>query len=70
MALLIARDAVKGYIIILLAIVLGAVAGSTIEAIPGYTFTVLNSIIILIAPKVLYNIIATVKQLIIIEFTI
>jgi len=64
------RDVVKGCAVIFLAIVLGAVADSTIEAIPDYTFTVLSSIIILIVPKVLYNIIVTVKQFIIMEFTI
>jgi len=61
MALLIIRDIVEGYVIILLTIVLGAVAGSATEATPGYTSTILSSMIILIVPKVLYNIIATIK---------
>jgi len=59
--LLIARDIVKGCAVILLIIVLGAMADGITKAIPGYTFTVLSSIIILIVPKVLYNIITTVK---------
>jgi len=70
MALLMARDIVEGYAVILLIIVLGAMADSVTEAIPGYTFTVFNSIIILIISKVLCNIIATVKQLIVMELTI
>jgi len=68
--LFIARDIVKSYVIILFIIVLGAIADSIIKTIPGYTFTVLSNIIILIVLKVLYNIIATIKQFIIIEFTI
>ena len=43
---------------------------NTIKAILGYTFIVFNSIIILIVFKVLYNIIATVKQFIVMELTI
>jgi len=65
-----ARNTVEGYVVILLTIVLGAVAGGATEAIPGYTFTVLSSIVILIVPKTLYNIIATVKQFVVIELTI
>jgi len=61
MALLIARNTIEGYAVILLIIVLGTVAGSATEATPGYTFTVFNSMIILIVSKVLYNIIATIK---------
>jgi hypothetical protein len=70
MALLIARDIVKGCAIILLAIVLGAVAGGAIEATPGYTSIVLSSMVILIVPKALCNVIATIKQLIVVELTI
>jgi len=69
-ALLIARNIVEGYVIILLIIVLGTVAGSAIEAIPSYTSIVLSSIVILIVPKTLYNVIATVKQLVVVELTI
>jgi len=61
MTLLIARDIVEGCAVILLIIVLGAMAGGATEAIPGYTSTVLSSIIILITPKVLYNITVTIK---------
>jgi len=70
MALFIARDIVEGYVVIFLTIVLGTVAGSATEAIPGYTFTILSSMIKLIISKVLYNIITTVKQLIVIKLTI
>ena len=59
--MLIARNTIKSYAVILLIIVLGAMADGITKAIPGYTFTVLSSIIILIVPKVLYNIITTVK---------
>jgi len=59
--LLIVRDIVEGYVVILLTIVLGAVASGATEAIPGYTFIILSSMVILIVPKVLYNVIATVK---------
>jgi len=61
MVLFIARNTIKGYVIILLTIVLGTMASDATEAIPDYTFTILNSIIILIIPKVLYNIIIIVK---------
>jgi len=61
MALLIVRDIIKGYTVILLIIVLGIIANDATEAIPSYTFTILSNIIILIIPKVLYNIIATIK---------
>jgi len=70
MVLLMAKDIVKDYAIILLTIVLGIIAGGTIEAILGYTSTILSNMVILIVSKVLYNIIAIVKQLIIMEFTI
>ena len=65
-----ARDIVKDYTIILLTIVLGTVVNSTTEAIPGYTFIVLSSIVILIVPKVLCNVITIVKQLVVVELTI
>jgi len=61
MALLMARDVVEGYAVILLTIVLGAMAGGATEATPGYTSTVLSSMVILIVSKVLYNVIVTVK---------
>jgi len=61
MALFIVRNIVKGYVVIFLIIVLGTIVNSAIEAIPGYTFIVFSSIVILIVPKVLYNIIAIVK---------
>jgi len=61
MVLFMARDIVKGYAVILLIIVLGTMAGDTTKAIPGYTFAVLSNIIILIVPKVLYNIIVIIK---------
>jgi len=60
-ALLMAKNVVKGYAVILLTIVLGAVAGGATEATPGYTFIVLSSMVILIVPKVLCNIIVIVK---------
>ena len=69
-ALLIARNTVEGYAIILLIIVLGTIADGATETTLDYTFTILNNIIILVVPKVLCNIIATIKQLIIIELTI
>ena len=61
MALLIARNTIEGYAVILLITVLGAVADGATEATPGYTSTVLSSMVILIAPKALCNITATVK---------
>jgi len=61
MALLIARDIVEDYTVIFLTIVLGTVVGGTTEAIPGYIFTVLSSMIILIVFKVLYNVIVIIK---------
>jgi len=70
MALLMARNTIEGYAIILFTIVLGTVADNITKATPGYTFTILSNIVILITPKVLYNIIATVKQLVVIELTI
>ena len=70
MALLIARDVVEGYAVILLITVLGAVDDGATEATPGYTFTVLSSMVILIVPKVLCNVIATVKQFVVVELTI
>jgi len=70
MALLMARDIVKDCAIILLTIVLETMADGTTEAIPSYTSTMLSSIIILIVPKTLYNIIAIVKQFIVVELTI
>jgi len=69
-ALLMAKDVVEGYAVILLTTVLGTVIGSTTEATPGYTSTVFSSMVILIVPKVLYNIIAIVKQFVVIELTI
>ena len=65
-----ARDTVEGCTVILLTIVLRAIAGGATEAIPGYTSTILSSMVILIVPKTLYNIIATVKQLVVVEFTV
>jgi len=56
--------------VIFLIIILGTVAGGAIEAILGYTSIVFSSIVILIVFKVLYNIIATVKQFVVIELTI
>jgi len=56
-----ARDTVEGYAVILLTTVLGAMANGATKAIPGYTFTVLSNMIILIVLKVLYNIITIVK---------
>jgi len=61
MALLIVRDIVEGCAVLLLTIVLGAIAGGTIEAAPGYTSIVLSSIVILIAPKALCDVVATIK---------
>jgi len=61
MALFIVKDIIEGCAVILLTIVLGTMADGAIEAIPGYISTVLSSIVILIVPKVLYNIIAIVK---------
>jgi len=61
MALLIVRDTVEGCAVLLLTIVLGAVAGGAIEAISGYTSVILSSIVILIVPKVLYDVVATIK---------
>ena len=57
----IVKDIVEGYAIILLTIVLGTVVNSITEAIFGYTFIVLSSIVILIVFKVLYNIVITIK---------
>jgi len=70
MALLMARDTVENYAVILPTIVLRTIADGTTEAIPSYTSTVLSSMVILIVPKVLCNIIATVKQLVVVELTI
>jgi len=70
MTLFIVRDIVEGYTVILFAIVLGTIADGATETTLDYTFTILNNIIILVVPKVLCNIIATIKQLIIIELTI
>ena len=57
----IVKDIVEGYTVILLIIVLGTIVGDIIEAIPSYTFTVFSSIVILIIPKILYNIIIIIK---------
>jgi len=70
MALLIVRNIVKDYTVILFTIVVGAVAGGAIETILDYISTVLSNIVILIISKVLYNIIVTVKQFIVMELTI
>jgi len=70
MVLFIIRNIVESCTVILLTIVLGAVVDNTTEATPDYTSTVLSNIVILIVSKVLYNIITTIKQFIIIEFTI
>jgi len=59
--LLIAKDTIENYAIILFTIVLGTIAGGIIKAILSYTFTVFNSIIILIISKILYNIITIIK---------
>jgi len=61
MALFMAKDIVEGYTVILLIIVLGAVVSGATKATPGYTSIVLSSMVILIVPKALYNITATVK---------
>jgi len=61
MVLFIVRDIVESCVVILLTIVLGIVASSITKTIPSYTFIVLSSIVILIIPKILYNIIAIVK---------
>jgi len=61
MALLIVRDIIKGYVVIIFTIVLGTVVDGTTEAILGYISTILNSIVILIVSKVLCNVIVTVK---------
>jgi len=61
MALFIVKNIVEDYIVILFIIVLGVIAGGTIETILDYISTILSSIFILIVPKVLYNVIATVK---------
>jgi len=60
-ALLIVRNIVESYTIILLTIVLRTIASDITEAILDYTSIVFNNMIILIILKVLYNIIATVK---------
>jgi len=69
-ALFTARNTIESYIIILFTIVLRTVANYTTEPIPNNTFTILCNIVILIILKVLNNIVATVKKLIVIEFTI
>ena len=61
MALFIVKNIVEDYIVILFIIVLGVIAGGTIETILDYISTILSSIFILIVPKVLYNIITIVK---------
>jgi len=61
MALFIVKDIVESYIVIFLTTILGTIVSSTTEAIPGYTSIILSNIVILIVPKVLYNIIVTVK---------
>jgi len=61
MALLMTRNTVENYAVILFTIVLGTMASDATEAIPGYTFIILSSMVILIVPKVLYNIIVIVK---------
>jgi len=61
MVLFIVKNIIKNYTIILFTIVLGTIAGGAIKAIPGYTSTILNSMIILIIPKILYNIIVIIK---------
>ena len=63
--MLIAGDIVVGYVVVLLSIVLGAMASYTTEATPRYTLTVLSSVVILVAFKVLGDIAASVKQLIV-----
>jgi len=68
--LFIVKDVVEGYTVILLIIVLGTIASNAIETILSYTFTVFSSIVILIVPKALYNIIAIVKQFVVVELTI
>ena len=70
MALFATGDTIKDYTIILLTIVLGAVAGQATEVIPSYTPTVLCSIVILIALEALGNVVAAIKQLAVVEFTI
>jgi hypothetical protein len=69
-ALLIARDTVEGCAVVLLTVVLGAVAGYAVEATPSYASIVLSSIVILIAPKALYNIVAAIKQLTVVELAV
>ena len=65
MPLLIVRDVVVDYIVILLSIVLRAIASYTIEAIPRCTLVVLSSVVILVAFKVLGDIVASIKQLVV-----
>jgi len=69
-ALFMVRNVIESCTIIFFIIVLGVVTSNTTETIPNYTFIVLNNIIILIVPKILYNIIVTVKQFVVIKLTI
>jgi len=70
MALLITRDIMESYIVILLTVVLRTVTSYTTEPIPNNAFIVLCSIVILIVLKVLSNIVVTIKELTIVELTI
>ena len=60
-----AGDIVVGRVVVLLSIVLGAMASYTIEATPRYTLVVLSSVVILVTSKVLGDIAASVKQLVV-----
>jgi len=65
MSLLITGDIVVGCVVVLLSIVLGAMASYTTEATPRYTLAVLSGVVILVAFKALGDIVASVKQLVV-----
>jgi hypothetical protein len=69
-ALLAARNIIKGYIVILLIAVLRAVASCVAKATSSYTLTVFYYMVILIALKALCDIVAAVKQLTIIKLVV
>jgi len=66
MSLLAAGDAVVGRVVVLLSTVLGAMASCTTEATPRYTLVVLSSVVVLVAFKALGDIVASVKQLVVV----
>ena len=66
MSLLMAGDVVVGCVVVLLSIVLGAMASYTTEAAPRYTLVVLSGVVVLVAFKALGDIVASVKQLIVV----